>query len=198
MIYLILVFAVNINTLDSKDVKKYSPEERRTITIDLMRKQNYEMALSFAPDQNLIGCIKILKGDIYDGIEHIKESAAKGNIFSCDLFMLFNLGIEKEELAKYIVKELKVYSDSVFTFESPYLQYLTLTSETADSKKTYTDSIVEPYFLFKSGMLNSDNHPEKAKLYFEKLVNNHPGSVPAIVARNILRVIEEKKKSRKR
>jgi len=194
MIYLILIFSVNINTMDIKDVKKYSPEERREITIDLIRKQNYDMALSFAPDQNLLGCIKISKGDIYDGIEHIKESAAKGNIFSCDLFILFNLEIEKEDLTKYIEKELKVYGDSIFTFESPYLQYLTLTSEITDAKNTYTDSIVEPYFLFKSGMLNSEKHPEKAKLYFEKLINNYPGSIPAIVARNILRVTEEKKK----
>lgn len=191
MIYLILIFSVNISTIDSTDEKKYSPQERRAITIDLIREKNYETALSFAPDQNLIGCIKILKGDIYDGIEHIKESAAKGNIFSCDLFILFNLEIKEEEFKKYIEKQLNIYTDSTFTFESQYLQYLTLTLEMPSSKKTFTDSIIEPFFLFKSGMLASEKQPEKEKLYLEELVNSHPESVPAIVARNILRIIEE-------
>jgi hypothetical protein len=194
MIYLLLLLSVSISESDIKDIKRYSPEERKTITIDLIRKKNYETALSFAPDQNLLGCIKFLEGDIYDGIEHIKESAAKGNIFSCDLFILFNLDIEKEELVKYIEKELKIYGDSIFSFESPYLQYLALTSEFPNFKNNYTDSIVEPYFLFKSGTFYSEKHPDKAKIYFEKLVNNYPGSAPAIVARNILRVIEKKNK----
>jgi hypothetical protein len=194
MIYLLLLISVNISKSGIKDIKKYSPEERRTITIDFIREQNYEKALAFAPDQNLLGCIKFLQGDVYDGIEHIKESAAKGNIFSCDLFLLFNLEIEEEELVKYIEQELKIYEDSIFSFESPYLQYLTLTSTASDFKNNHTDSIVEPYFLFKSGAFSSEIHTDKAKLYFEKLVNNYPGSVPAIVARNLLRMIEEKKK----
>jgi hypothetical protein len=194
MIYLLFLLSVNTSKSDIKDIKKYSPEERRTITIDLIRERNYEKALAFAPDQNLLGCIKFLQGDIYDGIEHIKESAAKGNIFSCDLFILFNLEIEKEELVKYIEQELKIYGDSTFSFETPYLQYLTLTSTASALKNNHTDSIVEPYFLFKSGTFYSGKNPVKAKIYFEKLVNNYPGSVPAIVARNILRVMEEKEK----
>lgn len=194
MISFLLLLSVNISEPEIKDIKKYSPQERRSITIDLISEKNYEKALYFAPDQNMLGCIKFLEGDIYDGIEHIKESAAKGNIFSCDLFILFNLEIEKEELVKYIEKELKIYGDSIFPFESPYLQYLTSTSEVSDPKNNYTDSIVEPYFLFKSGTFYSEKNPEEAKRYFDKLVNNYPGSIPAIVARNILRVIEEKKR----
>ena len=192
MIYLLLIFSVNISIIDSKDVKKYSPKERREITIELLREKNFERALSFAPDQNLIGCIKILKGDIYDGIEHIKESAAKGDIFSCDLFILFNLEIKEEDFKKYIEKKLDIYRDSTFVFESQYLQYLTLSPEASYSNKTLTDPFIEPFFLFKSGMFASEKNPEKEKLNLAELVNGYPESVPATVARNILRTIEEK------
>ena len=192
MIYLIFILSVDINSLNGNEAKNYSPEERSNLTIALIRERQYDKALSFAPDQNLLGCVEFLKGDIPNGIEHIKESAAKGNIFSCNLFILFNLKVKEEELAKYIEKELKVYVDSTFSFESPYIQYLTLDPKKLESKNTHTDSVTAPYFLFKSGMHNLDKNPEKTKLYFEKLLNLYPGSPPAIVARNILRVTERK------
>ncbi len=199
MIYLILLLSVNANVLDGKDVGKYSPEERRNIAIELVRKHEYDIALSLAPDQNLAGCIKILKGDTREGIEDIKESAAKGNIFSCDLYVLYKLEVEQKELTYYIRNELKIYGDSTVSFESPYLKYLALDPESLYAQNLSSDSLVRPYIIFKSGMVNSEKYPEKAKPYFEKLIESYPGSVPAIVARNILRAIERKiEKSKKR
>jgi hypothetical protein len=192
MIYLIFILSVNINSLNGNEAKNYSPEERRNLTIEMIRERQYEKALSFAPDQNLLGCVEFLRGDIPNGIEHIKESAEKGNVFSCNLFILLNLKINEKELAKYIEKELEIYPDSTFSFESPYIQYLTLNPKKFEPKNTQTDSIIAPYFLFKSGMYNLDKNPEKTKLYFQKLLSFYPGSSPAIVARNIIRVTDKK------
>lgn len=188
--YFILILSFNINALDVKDARKYSPDERRIITINLIREKEYDMALSFAPDKNLLGCIKILQGNFLDGIEYIKESALKGEIFSCDLFILFNLKVEEKELVKYIEKRLEVYEDSVFSFKSPYLSYLTEDFNIGEIQNSYADSIVKPYIIYRSGIILPDEHPEK-KGYLERLLDSFPGSIPAVVARNIVGVFEK-------
>ena len=80
MIYLILLFSFNAKNLDIKDIKKYSPEERRKITIELIRQEKYDTALSFSPNQNLTGCIKILKDNLSEGIEDINVISSKNDI----------------------------------------------------------------------------------------------------------------------
>ncbi len=193
MIYLIVLFSV----ASDNNIKSLSPIDKKNAVFELLRQKRYDAALSLASDRDLIGCIKIMKGDVTEGIEDIKESAAKGNIFSCDLFLLFNLKVEKEELADYIKKELKVYGDSTFSFESPYIRYLSLPPESLYAGNKLSDSVLYPYIIFKLGMKNLEKYPETAKKDFESLIANYPNSVPAFVARNTLRAVksnvEEKK-----
>lgn len=191
MIYLILLFSLNSNILDDKDIRKYSPEERENITIELIREKNYDAALSFSPNQNLTGCIKILKNEVTEGIEDIKESAAKGNIFSLDLYLLFNLNVSETDIKKYIRNELTIYPDSTFSYESPYVRYLVLPPDSLYNQNIPTDSVLYPYILFKSGMLNMEKNPKETKKYFEMLIDKYPNSLPAIIARNTMRALEK-------
>ncbi len=191
MIYLILLFSLNSNILDGKDIKKYSPEERENITIELIRDKKYAAALSFSPNLNLTGCIKILKNEVTEGIEDIKESAAKGNIFSLDLYLLFNLYVSETDLKKYIRNELKIYPDSTFSYKSPYVKYLVFPPESLYNQNIPTDSVLYPYILFKSGMLNMEKNPKETKKYFEILIEKYPNSLPSIIARNTMRALEK-------
>ena len=191
MIYLILLFSLNSNIFDGKDIKKYSPEERENITIELIRDKKYDEALSFSPNLNLTGCIKILKNEVTEGIEDIKESAAKGNIFSLDLYLLSNLDVSETDLKKYIRKELKIYPDSNFSYESPYIEYLVFHPDSLYNQNIPTDSVLYPYILFKSGMLNLEKNPKETKKYFEMLIDKYPNSLPAIIARNTMRAFEK-------
>jgi hypothetical protein len=198
MIYLMLLFSFDLKALDSKDIKKYSPEERKKITIELIRQKNYALALSFSPDQNLTGCIKILKDNLTEGIEDIKESAEKGNLFSCDLYLLFNLQVGGKDLKNYIKKELDVSEDSTFSFDSPYVRYLAFHPESLYVWNIPSDSVLYPYIIFKSGMIDIEKDPEKTKYYFEILVDNYPNSIPAAIARNTLNALEKKTETQKK
>jgi hypothetical protein len=188
MIYLILIFSV----ASDNNIKNHSPLDKKIKVFELLRQKKYDAALSLTSDKNLSGCIKIMKGDVTEGIEDIKESAAKGNIFPCDLFLLYNLKVEEEELADYIKKELKVYGDSTFSFESPYIRFLALPPESLYAGNKLPDSILFPYIIFKAGMKNLEKNPEMTKKDFESLIENYPGSVPAVVARNVLRAVKSK------
>lgn len=191
MIYLTLLLSLNSNILDDKDIRKYSPEERENITIELIREKNYDAALSFSTNQNLTGCIKILKNEVTEGIEDIKESAAKGNIFSLDLYLLFNLNVSETDLKKYIRNELTIYPDSTFSYESPYVRYLVLHPDSLYNQNIPADSVLYPYILFKFGMLNMEKNPKETKKYFEMLIDKYPNSIPAIIARNTMRALEK-------
>ena len=191
MIYLMLLFLLNAQDLDSKDIKKYSPERRRRITIELIRQKKYDTALSFSPDQNLTGCIKILKGNFTEGIEDLKESAAKGNIFSLDLYILSNLNVGEKDLKEYIRKELEISEDTTFSYQSPYIRYLAIPAESLYVRSIPADSILYPYIIFKSGMINMEKNPEKTKMYFKILIDNYPNSLPTIIARNTMRALEK-------
>ncbi len=191
MIYLILLFLLNSKTLDSKDIKNYSPEERRKITVELIRQKKYDAALSFSPNQNLTGCIKILKDKVTEGIEDIKESTAKGNIFSLDLYILFNLNVSKADLKNYIRSELKIYPDSTFSYQSPFVRYLTCPPESLYTQNIPADSVLFPYIIFKTGMANLEKDPKETKKYFKILIDNYPNSLPTIIARNTLGALEK-------
>lgn len=191
IVFSLLLLSVSASTIDINDAKKYSPEERRNIAIDLIGEKKYEEALYFAQGKNLTGCIKILKGDIIDGMEDIEESAAKGNVFSCNLFVLYKLEVEQREIKTYIKRELEI-ADSTYSFESPYLRYLALDPENLYVQNSSSDSLMRPYIIFKLGMLYVEKNPEKASEYFGELIENYPGSAPAIVVRNMIRVIENK------
>ncbi len=193
MIYLILLLSFELKSLDNKDIKKYSPEQKRDISVELIKEKEYNLALSFAPDKNLTGCIKILKGDLSDGIEDIKESAAKGNIFSCNVYILFNLQTGEKDLKNYIKNGLKLSSDTTFSYESPFARYLASHPESLYIQNIPSDSLLYPYILFKSGMINIEQKPEKAEKYFKILLENYPNSLPAIIARNTIRALKKKR-----
>jgi hypothetical protein len=193
MIYLIVLFSVT----SYNNIKSYSPSAEKNVVFELLRQKKYDAALSLATDRNLIGCIKIIKGDITEGMEDIKESAAKGNVFSCNLFLLFNLKVEEKELVKYIEKELGIYGDSTFSFTSPYIRYLALPAESLYVENMPHDSVLYPYIIFKSGLKNLEKAPEKTQKDFERLIENYPNSVPAIVARNTLRALKNKVEEKK-
>jgi hypothetical protein len=180
MIYLIMLFSVTPETVS-----------------ELIREQKYDAALSVVSDKNLTGCIKILKGNIPEGIEDIRESAAKGNLFSLDLFLLFNLKVEEEELKNYIKKELRIYGDSSFSFISPYIRFLVLPPESLYVSNFSSDSVLYPYIIFKLGMENLEKNPENAEKYFKNLIENYPASIPAVVARNTLTAIKSKIEEKK-
>lgn len=191
MIYLILPFLFAVKDLNSKDIKKLSPEERRKITTELIRQKNYDAALSFSPDQNLTGCIKILKDNLSEGIEDIKESTLRGNIFSLDLFILFHLNVDKADLKNYIRNELSVFPDSTFSYLSPFVRYLTFQPESLYAQNIPSDSVLLPYIIFKSGMVNLEKKPKETRKYFKILIDNYPNSLPTIIARNTLSSLEK-------
>ena len=193
MIYLILLFSLNPKAFDSKYIKKYSPSQRKQITIEMIRQKKYDTALSFAPDKNLTGCIKILKGNLAEGMEDIKESAAKGNIFSTDLYLLANLKVGNEDLKNYIKAELEISPDSALSYESPYVRYLSLPAESLYVHHNPADSALYPYIILRCGTLNIEENPEETKKYFETLIEHYPNSLPAILARNIMRILERKR-----
>jgi len=193
MIYLIFIISLEFNSFDSEDIQKLSPEQRREITAELIRKEEYDIALTFAPDKNLSGCVKILKGAISEGIEDIRESAKKGDLFSCDLYILFNLQTGEKDLQNYIKRELKLLPDTTFSYESPFARYLASNPESLYVQNIPSDSILNPYILFKSGMINVEKESEKATMYFKILLNNYPNSLPAIIARNTIRTLENKR-----
>jgi hypothetical protein len=196
MIYLIVLFSASFEAFDNK-IESYSSLDEKNAVFELLRKKKYDAALSIATDRNLIGCIKFIKGDVEEGIKDIEESAAKGNIFSCELFLLFNLKVEEEELVKYIEKELGVYGDSTFSFKSSYIRYLVLPPESLYAENKLPDSVLYPYIIFKSGIKNLAKNPEKTQKDFESLIEKYPNSVPAIVARNILRAVKNKAEEKK-
>ncbi|MEO0293386.1 MAG: hypothetical protein ABIN61_04075 [candidate division WOR-3 bacterium] len=166
--------------------------ENEKIILDFIRNSEYEKALSLTQDKRLTGCIKILKGDIKGGIEEIKESATKGDIFSLNLFLLFNLEVDREELIEYIKREIGVSKDSLFSFHSPYIRYFVISPETLYLKKIPSDSIIYPYVIFKLGMNWMEEKPKKTKEYFKELIKNYPLLPPGILSRNTLRILEEK------
>lgn len=193
MIYLIFILSLDINSLNSKDIKEYSAEQRREITIELIQRKKYDMALTFAPDKNLTGCIKILKGNLSEGIEDIRESTEKGDLFSCDIYILFNLQTGEKDLQNYIKRELNILPDTTLTYQSPFSRYLALQPESLYVQNLSSDSVLQPYILFKSGMINIEKEPEKTEKYFKILLDNYPNSLPAIIARNTIRALKEER-----
>ncbi len=191
MIYLILLFSFNPKAFDIKDIERYSPHEREEITIELIRQKKYDTALSFSPDKNLTGCIKILKDELSEGMEDIKESATKGNIFSLDLYLLFNLKVSNTDLKNYIIKELKVFPDTSFSYQSPYIRYLALPAESLYVQNAPSDSVLYPYIILKVGMMSLGKNPEETKKYFRILIEDYPNSLPTILARNTMRALEK-------
>ncbi|MEA1913120.1 MAG: tetratricopeptide repeat protein [candidate division WOR-3 bacterium] len=190
MIYLLIFFSITRIDIEKKEIKKITPQERNAIVINLLRDKEYEKALSITTEPGLSGRIKILKGETFEGLEDMKESAKKGNIQSCNLFLLSNMGVLQSDLKKFIKRELGI--DSTSSFSSPYAKFLFYPPESLSVELSAPDSFLLPFIIFRLGFENIQKKPEKAKEYFNQLIREYPESVPTEVARNLIRVIKKK------
>jgi hypothetical protein len=174
---------------DRKELQKLRAEEKKEILIDLLKEEKYKEALSLSDDLAVIGRIKILQGKTFDGLLDIEESALKGNVASCNLFLLSKMGVPLNDLKAFIKMDFGV--DTTTTLSSPYTKYLVLTLESLEVELSHTDSLLAPFVVFQLGLKNIDKKEEKAKEYFQILLKEYPKSVPAIIARNLIRLLEE-------
>lgn len=189
MIYLFILLTITQNVKDRKELQRLRAEEKKEILIDLLKEEKYEEALSLSDDLAAIGRIKILQGKTFDGLLDIEESALKGNVASCNLFLLSKMEVPLNDLKAFIKMDFGV--DTTITLSSPYIKYLVLTLESLEVELSHTDSLLTPFVVFQLGLKNIDKKEEKAKEYFQILLKEYPKSVPAIIARNLIRLLEE-------
>ncbi len=189
MIYLFILLTITQNVKDRKELQRLRAEEKKEILIDLLKEEKYKEALSLSDDLAVIGRIKILQGKTFDGLLDIEESALKGNVASCNLFLLSKMGVPLNDLKAFIKMDFGV--DTTTTLSSPYTKYLVLTLESLEVELSHTDSLLAPFVVFQLGLKNIDKREEKAKEYFQILLKEYPKSVPAIIARNLIRLLEE-------
>lgn len=189
MIYLFILLTITQNVKDRKELQRLRAEEKKEILIDLLKEEKYKEALSLSDDLAIIGRIKILQGKTFDGLLDIEESALKGNVASCNLFLLLKMGVPLNDLKAFIKTDFGV--DTTTTLSSPYTKYLVLTLESLEVELSHTDSLLAPFLVFQLGLKNIDKKEEKAKEYFQILLKEYPKSVPAIIARNLIRLLEE-------
>ncbi|MBA7624117.1 hypothetical protein ES703_31521 [subsurface metagenome] len=189
MIYLFILLTITQNVKDSKELQRLRVEEKKEILIDLLKEEKYKEALSLSDDLAVIGRIKILQGKTFDGLLDIEESALKGNVASCNLFLLSKMEVPLNDLKAFIKMDFGV--DTATTLSSPYTKYLVLTLESLEVELSHTDSLLAPFVVFQLGLKNIDKKEEKAKEYFQILLKEYPKSVPAIIARNLIRLLEE-------
>lgn len=189
MIYLFILLTITQNVKDRKELQRLRAEEKKEILIDLLKEEKYKEALSLSDDLAVIGRIKILQGKTFDGLLDIEESALKGNVASCNLFLLSKMEVPLNDLKAFIKMDFGV--DTTTTLSSPYTKYLVLTLESLEVELSHTDSLLAPFVVFQLGLKNIDKKEEKAKEYFQILLKEYPKSVPAIIARNLIRLLEE-------
>lgn len=189
MIYLFILLTITQNVKDRKELQRLRAEEKKEILIDLLKEEKYKEALSLSDDLAVIGRIKILQGKTFDGLLDIEESALKGNVASCNLFLLSKMEVPLNDLKAFIKMDFGV--DTTTTLSSPYTKYLVLTLESLKVELSHPDSLLTPFVVFQLGLKNIDKKEEKAKEYFQILLKEYPKSVPAIIARNLIRLLEE-------
>ena len=189
MIYLFILLTITQNVKDRKELQRLRAEEKKEILIDLLKEEKYKEALSLSDDLAVIGRIKILQGKTFDGLLDIEEAALKGNVASCNLFLLSKMEVPLNDLKAFIKMDFGV--DTTTTLSSPYTKYLVLTLESLEVELSHPDSLLTPFVVFQLGLKNIDKKEEKAKEYFQILLKEYPKSVPAIIARNLIRLLEE-------
>ncbi|MCK4321911.1 hypothetical protein KAX08_05280 [candidate division WOR-3 bacterium] len=189
MIYLFILLTITQNVKDRKELQRLRAEEKKEILIDLLKEEKYEEALFLSDDLAVMGRIKILQGKTFDGLLDIEESALKGNVASCNLFLLSKMEVPLNDLKAFIKMDFGV--DTTTTLSSPYTKYLVLTLESLEVELSHPDSLLTPFVVFQLGLKNIDKKEEKAKEYFQILLKEYPKSVPAIIARNLIRLLEE-------
>jgi len=178
------------NLINEKMIQKLSPEKKMEMVVRLVKDGKYEEALSLCNDPGLRGRVKILKGETFEGLLDVKESAMKGDVGSCNLFLLSKMGSPDEDIKAFIKREYGI--DSNASVSSPYSAYLIFPAESLSAESSTPDSLLTPFILLRKGLINIDENPEEAKDYFSCLITAYPKSIPAIIARDLIRVVEEK------
>ena len=193
MIYLLILFTIaQQDVIEKKEIRQFqiSIEESRKNIIELLGKDKYEEALAITNDPGMKGRIKILQGKTFEGLLDIEESAMKGDVESCNLFLLSKMGVGNSDIKVYIKMELGI--DSTLSLSSPYTEYITCPPESLLENLGEIDSLLAPFIIFRVGQIKLENSTEEAKDYFNRLIDEYPKSIPAIIARNLIRVIQEK------
>lgn len=174
MIYILILLS---SVTGNSDAKKMKGETITNSALEYLRNGELITADSVAIDPEIKGYIKILQDDFNAGLGKLKESALSGNERACRIFILSKLGVENNELKRYI--RLVTGMDSTGSFSSDFIEYFIGDVDTGEVSME-VDSMLRPYFIYKNGMLN-DRLTD-----FEKIIHKYPGSVPAIISRNII------------
>jgi len=190
MIYLLILLSTTQSAIDIKETRHLQIEKKQEKVIKLLRFEKYEEALSLTDEPGIKGRIKILQGKIFEGLLDIEKSALKGNVGSCTLFLLSKMGVGGNDLKAVVRSELGF--DSTLTFISPYTKYLMTSPESLLVSLNDSDSLLKPFIIFRIAEKFLDEEPLKSKEYLKRLPSEYPKSIPAIIARDLIRVIEEK------
>ncbi len=190
MIYLLILLSTTQSAIDIKETRHLQIEKKQEKVIKLLRFEKYEEALSLTDEPGIKGRIKILQGKIFEGLLDIEKSALKGNVGSCTLFLLSKMGVGGNDLKAVVRSELGF--DSTLTFISAYTKYLMTSPESLLVSLNDSDSLLKPFIIFRIAEKFLDEEPLKSKEYLKRLPSEYPKSIPAIIARDLIRVIEEK------
>ncbi|MCK4528761.1 tetratricopeptide repeat protein [candidate division WOR-3 bacterium] len=187
MIYILLLLTT---TQNNTEIRKITPLGNKEPVIRLIKEKKYEEALRMSKNPGIKGRIKILNNETFDGFLDIKRSALKGNIPSCNLFILSKMDVPLNDITLFIQREFQF--DSTTAVSSPYTEYLLYPLTGISNSLSGVDSLLVPFIIYRLGEINLKGSPEKAKEYFNQLIREYPKSIPAIIARNLIRVIKEK------
>ena len=190
----LLIFIIITQTVEYKEsAKSLIENENKKIISILLSEGRFEEALKITDDPAISGRIKILQGKTFEGLQDIEKSALKGDVASTNIFLLSKMYVPLDELKSFIKLEFDI--DTNIILNSQYSKYLLYSPESLEVNLSKSDSTIAPFIIFLLGQKNSEKNPHKAKEYYEILLEEYPGSVPAIVARNLIRVLEEQENS---
>lgn len=187
----ILIFIIITQTFEHKKSAQSLIENGKKIISTLLSEERFEEALKITDDPAISGRIKILQGKTFEGLQDIEKSALKGDVASTNIFILSKMYVPLDELKSFIKLELGI--DTNVILNSQYSKYLLYSPESLEVHLSQSDSTIAPFIIFMLGGRNLEKNPKKAKEYYDVLLEEYPGSIPAIVARNLIRILEEQK-----
>ncbi len=185
----ILIFVIITQPIEYKKSFDSLPEnEKKKIISRLLLEDKFEEALKITDDPAISGRIKILQEKTFEGLREIEKSALKGDVASTNIFLLSKMNVPLDDLKSFIKFELGI--DSNIILSSQYSKYLVYLPESLEVHLSQSDSTIAPFIIFLLGQRNLEKNPQKAKEYYEILLEEYPGSIPTIVARNLIRILE--------
>jgi hypothetical protein len=190
----ILIFIIITQTIEyKKNAQLILENERGKIISTLLREEKFEEALKITDDPAVSGRIKMLQGKTFEGLQDIEKSALKGDVASTNIFLLSKMYVPLDELKSIIKFEFGI--DTNIILSSQYSKYLLYSPESLEVHLSQSDSTIAPFIIFLLGERNLEKNTQKAKEYYDALLDEYQGSIPAIVARNLIRVLEEQENS---